>query len=365
VHPATMSTQWRSGFTEDGQFLAYSTGGASTAERETLYVIPTAMIGTAEPTMIATGVSRWTLSADGTKWFYLKDFNYNVDGEPSGTLYMRDFAGGTAAGTETRVASTLIKGGTAGGVGAFNLIINEMDQDVGVGVLQEIVAGRGNYLLINNPAGNLDDPMNVRMLLTDIGSVPIYSPDLRYSYYNKEFDQQVGTADSHILNYMTGASCALTNTLESSIFGFPFPTSAGLVFWVDNYSEATQAADGYIADPADCMRAKRKFSTSLDFWFLNGDKMIVYSDDSDGQVVTIRYAPLTEGGMNLGPAVEVQKQVGRLFGVLPDYEGVIFNVSDSGDLDGLYHYAIGATPPAGDAGAPADTGAPADAATTD
>ena len=45
-----------------------------------------------------------------------------------------------------------------------------------------------------------------------------------------------------------------------------------------------EAADGYLADPADCMRGKRKFSTAIDFWFLNGDEMMVYSDDSDGQV---------------------------------------------------------------------------------
>ena len=44
-------------------------------------------------------MSRWTLNAAGTKWFYLKDYNYNREGEPSGTLYMRDFPGG---GTRSR-----------------------------------------------------------------------------------------------------------------------------------------------------------------------------------------------------------------------------------------------------------------------
>ena len=50
------------------------------------------------------GVSRWTLNAAGTKWFYLKDYNYNREGEPSGTLYMADFPAG---GNEVKIQSAV------------------------------------------------------------------------------------------------------------------------------------------------------------------------------------------------------------------------------------------------------------------
>ena len=340
VHPTTMSTQWRSGFTQDGLFFAYSTGGPTFADRETLYVIPTAMLGTGTPTMIGPGISRWTLSGDGTRWFYLKDFNYNVDGEPSGTLYMRDFAGGTAAPAETPIASTLVKGGSTGGVGAFQPIVDQMNQDAGIGVLQNIVAARGDYLIINNPAGNLDDPTNVRTIVTDIGGMPIYSQDLRYSYYNKSFDQDIGTADSHVVNNTTGVSCALTTSLQSSIFGQPFTASAGLVFWVDNFNQATQAANGWLASPSDCMTARRQFATAADFWFINGDDRLVYSDQSDGVVVTLRHAPIL-GGIDLGPPVEIQRGVGRLFGILPDFSGVLFTLATGNpEVDGVYHSTL-------------------------
>ncbi len=110
-------------------------------------------------------MSRWTLNAAGTKWFYLKDYNYNREGEPSGTLYMADFPAG---GNEVKIQSAavppampLIPGGSSRGVGTYQVLVNQADMDAGLGLLVNVVGGRGNYRIMKNPAGSPDDPANV------------------------------------------------------------------------------------------------------------------------------------------------------------------------------------------------------------
>src|SRR6201999_1024678 len=99
--------------------------------------------------------SRWTISADGKHWFYLRDFNYDVNGAPSGTLYTADFPAGTNEKKIQRITSAppLVPGGSTGGVGAFQVLSDENDVDQGVGFLGSVVSGKGNYRVIKNPQG--------------------------------------------------------------------------------------------------------------------------------------------------------------------------------------------------------------------
>ena len=83
----------------------------------------------------------------------------------------------------------------------------------------------------------------------------------------------VGTTDSWVIKSDGMGSCALTQTLASSIFGFPFLENAGLVFWMDNFDAATDSGEGWLANPDGCPAAsKKKFSNAIDFWFVDGDK---------------------------------------------------------------------------------------------
>jgi len=355
VHPTTEASQWGSGFTSMGDYFVFSTPSTATGNRETLFYIKTTDIGTGTPTQVGDpGVSRWTLNAAGTKWFYLRDYNYNREGEPSGTLYMRDFPGGAM---ETKIQGTmpagmpLVPGGTTKGVGTYQVLVDQNDMDAGLGLLVNVVGGRGNYRIMKNPAGSPDDPANVISVVNDIATLPIYSPDLRFNYFAKAVDEMVGTTDSWVIKSDGTGSCTLTQTLASSIFGFPFLENAGLVFWMDNFDAATDSGEGWLANPDGCPAAsKKKFSNAIDFWFVDGDKGMLYSDDSDGQRVSLRYAPFSGGTLVTGQPI--QKQIDRMFAIQPNYEGVMFSITSSNQtVDGVYYLKlpVGAAP-AGDGG---------------
>jgi hypothetical protein len=336
-----------------GEYFVFSTPTAATGGRETLYYIKTTDIGSATvmPTQVGTtpGMSRWTLNAAGTKWFYLRDYNYNREGEPSGTLYMADFPGG---GNEVKIQSSgatpLIPGGMTRGVGTYQVLVGPDDLDKGLGLLVNVVGGRGNYKIMNNPAGSPDDPANVISVVNDIATLPIYSPDLRFNYFAKAVDENVGTTDSWVIKSDGMGACTLTQTLASSIFGFPFLENAGLVFWMDNFDAATDSGEGWLANPDGCPAAsKKKFSNAIDFWFVDGDKGMLYSDDSDGQRVSLRYAAYANGSLATGQPI--QRQIDRMFAIHSNYEGVMFSItSNTQSVDGVYYLKlpVGSTPAA-------------------
>ena len=90
MHPATNALRWRVGFTADGETLVLSSGGATESEVEKLvtYRADDTLGNGGMPTPMPNGenVTRWTLSADGRKIFFFKEYNYNAMGNQSGTL---------------------------------------------------------------------------------------------------------------------------------------------------------------------------------------------------------------------------------------------------------------------------------------
>ena len=148
----------------------------------------------------------------------------------------------------------------------------------------------------------------------------------------------VGTTDTWVVKSDGTGSCALTQSLSSSIFGFPFTTDSSLMFWMDNFDAATDSGEGWVANPDGCAN-KRRFASSIDFWFVDGAKALLFSDDSDGRFVTLRYAPVQSG--QLGMPVVAQRQIDRMFGVLPNFEGVLFSItSNNAAVDGVYHLPL-------------------------
>jgi hypothetical protein len=336
VHPTTEASQWGSGFTLDGAHFMFSTPSAATGNRETLFVIKTADIGTATPTQVGEpGISRWALSASGARWFYLRDYNYNRVGEPSGTLYMRDFPAGA---TETKLQGTLVPGGTLRGVGDYQVLADAAGADAGLGLLVNLVGGRGDYRVLKNPAGSPDDPLNVVPVASDIATRPLPSPDLRFFYLAKAVDEQVGTTDGWVYKADGTQGCSLTTTLASSVFGAPFTGDSSLVFWTDNFDAATDSGEGWVASPQGCA-GKRRFSAGIDFWFVDGARALLYSDDSTGQRVSLRYAPVQSG--QLGPSVTLQRQIDRMYAIRAGYQGVLFTITSNNEsVDGVYHVPL-------------------------
>jgi hypothetical protein len=360
VHPATNALRWRVGFTADGESVLLSQGGATEAEVEKLVIYKSDDLGKGgQPTPFTGGdnITRWTLSADGKKIFFFKEYNYNAMGNQSGTLWVADFPSGA---NPRELKGMRVPGGSANAVGTYRVLVDLKGVDQGVGVLTGLVMGQGNYSIIKNVAtGSLDDIANVPTVAMRTRSLPLPSPDLRFSLFAQQFSDADPTSDIWIVKNDGTGLCALTTGINGGIFGFPFTDNAGLVFWADNYDPPTLSADGLYTDPSDCTNPgkKKKFSNHADFWFVDADRMLLYSDESNGAQVSLKYAFIN--GNTLGPPVTIQERADRFFHILLDaqpadgsparFKGIVYTLSGGGDaVNGAYYYEL----PAGPGGTP-------------
>ncbi len=357
IHPATNALRWRVGFTADGESLLLSTGGAAEADVEKLYTFKSDDLGKAgvvgTPFPGGDNITRWTLSADGKKIYFLKEYNYNAMGNQSGTLWVADFPSGANA---RELKSGRVPGGSTGGAGAYRILVDAKGADQGVGVLTGLVMGRGSYSLIKNTAGALDDATNVPLVAPRTRSLPLASPDLRFSLFAQEFDMTEPTSDIWVArNDGMGQPCPMTGGIAGGIFGFPFSQSGNMVFWTDSYEPATLSADAFYADAADCNNAskKKKFSSHADFWFVDADRMLLYSDESNGAQVSLKYAWIN--GTSLSAPVTIQERADRFFHIIldaqptdgssPRFKGIVYTLSGGGDaVNGAYYYELPASP---------------------
>jgi hypothetical protein len=370
-HPTLGTSQWGAGFTADGAYFLYSTataGNGANATPETLFYIETAKIGTTPtpmPTQVGEpGISAWDISPDNTKWFYMRDYNYS-DTMPSGTLWMADFPTGA---NPVRIASPLVASGSMNGVAAYDLVLNKEGKLAWVAFMQAYNGTTGNFRILKNPAGNLEDPMNVVKVLDGMPILPSNSPDLKHGwYFLSRSEGDAPTTDSRVLHYDGTTACALSQATNSSIFGAPFFENSGLALWVDEYDSVTDTGTGYSAKPNDCT-GKKRFASKVDYWFPRGDEQLVYTDAVDGPRSELKIAKVANGELQNGELI--QKGIERFFQLLPQQEGAIFRIESTMEsANGLYYYKLPASssPPAGDAGTPpGDAGAsdakPSDAA---
>jgi hypothetical protein len=224
----------------------------------------------------------------------------------------------------------------AQGVGAIQ-VLAEAEVDKGIGFFDGVAAGKANYKLIKDR----NNPAMVTTIITNIGGVLAVSRDLRFLYFYKDFNMDNGSTTDGYIAKMDGsmtAPCALTTTLDSDQFGSPFTRNGSQVFWADNIDQVDGVGEGWTANPDGCT-GKRKFSNKVDFWFMHGDLGMVYSDEGVLDYSTLKYAPFT-GGNSLGTATVVQPQVNRIFGILTDYQAVIYNiVNATPEKDGLYLFS--------------------------
>jgi hypothetical protein len=321
------STQWRANFSRDGQQLFFSTGGKTTlpADAETLYSVLLDAGGT--PTMVGTpGISRWSISADSQKFYYLRNFNYDF-GAPAGTLMMADYPTGA-----NEVALALK-------VGAI-VPLAEGEIDRGVAFFDTVLAGKGSFKYLKDRTKTT--PADVITVAAGIGGTLGISRDLRYLYYYKDADQDFGWTDGYVAhmdgsdmkNGKTGG-CVLTDQLNSDQYGTSFLPSGGLIFWVDNIDKVDGVGQGWVANPEGCT-GKQQFSDKIDFWFLHESDAILYSDEGTRDFSTIKLDTILGGTMLRGSPTVVQRQSDRIYGVLANWKAVVFNIVGAPASDGLY-----------------------------
>jgi hypothetical protein len=133
-------------------------------------------------------------------------------------------------------------------------------------------------------------------------------------------------------------SCTLTSTLESDQFGSPFTRNGQQVFWADNIDQIDGVGEGWMANPEGCA-GRRKWADKIDFWFLRNNDGMVFSDQGMLDYASLEVVTFP-GGNTLGTPARIQGQVNRIYGVLPDFKGLLFTVVNSPpDSDGIYLYS--------------------------
>lgn len=355
--------QWGSAFSRDGEWFAYSTGGKTTAEVESLFAVKT--VDTADRSQyieVGSRISRWQMSLDGKRWYYLRNFNYNRDGAPSGTLTVADFPGGVD--NETTLASK---------VGAYVLMNDGSETDRGIGIFTNVMGGQGKLAIIKD----WKKPDEVQDVVSGINGA-FMSRDLRYTLYSKNCDPDTGQCDLWIAKNDGTGSCNLVRDSTTDQFGSPFLDNAGMVFWADKIDPSLGVGEGWRANPDGCGQKTRFAPNGVDFWHPVRNEGLIYTDEGDGEVATLKVAPIANNVFPSMPTV-VQRQIGRIFSLLlPAYDVGVFTLrAEIKHIDGLYGVGLPfSTAPRPDAGVDrviAEPGAPetsgsdvrADVATTD
>ena len=325
----SQSSQWRAALTRLGDTLAFSTGGLTVAERETLYV--TKLATPEVVTMVKPGVSRWSISADGTKVYFLANYNYDTMGAPAGTMTMMDFPSGA---NEKTLAPM---------VGAIQ-VLAEGEVDKGIGFFDSVIAGKATYKIMKDR----NMPTAVTTVITNIGGVLALSRDQKLLYFYRDFNMDNGsTTDGYIVKTDgTMESCSLTTTLESDQFGSPFSRNGQLVLWADNIDQIDGVGEGWVANPDPTGRnmqgcnGRKKYSDKMDFWFLHGDDGMVYSDEGVLDYSALKFMTFP-GGNSVGSPTLIQQQVNRIYAILPGFEGIIYTIVNStAEKDGLYGWTM-------------------------
>jgi hypothetical protein len=360
IHPTRFNdvSKWDVGFSRDGSQFCYSTGRTAD-DGENLWCFATAnlpanavAVGTRNTTPMVADAANWQISRDSQKLYYLKDFNYSEAGNPDGVLTMVDYP--TAANPVALAES----------VGGYVLLSDGTNTDKGVAILTEVAQKRGAFRFIRDR----NAPANVVTIASTVASASI-SQDLRYTYFSKKIDAQTNLRDAYVArnNEATAVKVAPTCTLQSKTttdsWGSPFLAKSGLVFWVDDVDSNVFSGKGMVANPADCSN-KVQFAKDLDFWFTVNDEGIIYSDDLDIDVVSLRYLRTTDGKTwpTGGAGLPLQKQASRVYGMsLPKYDMLIVEMNQGFPSDGLYYAKL---PFGSPIVTPADAGV-ADAGTAD
>jgi hypothetical protein len=345
LNPNTPVPSWYARFSHDGKYFAYSTGSPPVTPNgkdvpETLYYVETDKIGVAAPTQIGEpGLSRWEISPDDGRWFYLRDFNYHSS-DPSGTLYMADFPSGN---NPIKLSSDLLASGAKGGVGWFSLLPTSGPAPslAGIEVLQNvknIPMYEGDPVLIRNPTSSLTDPTNVVRGPPVSFLLPTISPDLKYLYYSINSPSSTVYQDAYIWNMETKSSCTLSAAPDTSAKGDVFSRNGDLTFWALQ-TKPGFPSDAWVAHTADCVNQRKRFATRVASWFLSDDDRMLLIDDVDNDIGTLRVAEITSG--ELTPTSVVQTRIrSQHWTLLPNQEGVLYTVIAEPETSGVYFYKL-------------------------
>jgi hypothetical protein len=272
--------------------------------------------------MVAPDVDQWTVSADSKKWFWLKTFNFDVNGAPSGTLQSAPYPGGAAPVT------------IATGVGDYNEA-----GSTGILYRTKVTTDLGTLLL----TPDRDMPATVKMVDTGVAFVFEVTKDGTNATYTKNI-QSLATNIFLFDVYVAGAAgvtpCALTKT-PIAFLPPTFLAGGTMAAW-GRFNNQTGEVEGVATTVAGC--STTKFASDAFGWTAIADEGLVFLDtlnpDPAINEATLRYAKIQNGALPAAGTV-VQARAGLEFStLLPALPAVVYTITSNTSADGLYVNAM-------------------------
>lgn len=287
---------------------------------------------------VATGVSRWSATADGTRWFWLSGFA-NVNGTTIGDLQ-------TAAWD---------------GSGAITMIPGVHDYAPSASGPVAALTGTLELKSVKNPA---TAPTSVIDL--DSGVKGLLAVGAEHVVYLKRFDSIFPLSDGYVrrIDGTQATPCTLTTAPDVLRYGFRFLPDASGLLWarvttLDVPIGDLPPIDATLTNLSTCSRTIIGSKVGDGDWDVANGAGLVFIDQSDNADGSLRYRGLA-GGPTVEPATLIHTRVDSFIPVFPP-GGVLFTVNAGSSKDGLYLNVARGGSSGGDGGTPANDAAANDA----
>jgi hypothetical protein len=269
---------FRIGFSNDGQYLIYTSAATADAATPRLRIVKMDNLATSTASEILSDVMQWELSLDGTKIFYLTDFDDVVG---AGRLTMADFPSGA------NVQSSPFR------TGKYVVVSGAKGEDRGIGFFVE-PGGRflSEYRLIASRNAFTTSELVFRYTnpLEDFQ----ISVDSQYVGYAKADPTQ--GFNGYIVRSDGTRECILNSERDHPAFEYSFLPSSEVVFWVEEAPDSSDFQDAWFGNPDGC-RDRRLFAQHIAFYTSVRNAGLIFGDALDLVTDTfqLKYAAFERG----------------------------------------------------------------------
>jgi hypothetical protein len=295
---------------------------------------------------VASDISRWSASADGTRWYWLSGYGAAM---VTGTL-MGDLQTASLDGTGV---STMI-------VGVHDYSASSSGPVVALTGLFELKS-------VKNPA---TAPTSVIDLDSGVRGLMAVGPE--HVVYLKKFDSIFPLSDAYVrrIDGTQQTACTLTGQLDGVRYGLHFLPDSSALLWarvvtLDIPVGDLPPIDAILTNLGTCSRTIVASKVGDGDWGVADGTGVVVIDQSDNSDGSLRFRRLTSPGtLDPLPATLIHTRVDSFIPVFPMPGVVVFTVNAGSSKDGLYLNVARGGQGGADGGAGADA-APSGSAGTD
>jgi hypothetical protein len=263
---------------------------------------------------VASDVTGWSASPDGSRWYWLSQFN------------------------ATTLAGTLQSAPFPGGASPVTIAANTLGYDFPTPTSLLVVDTQKQMLGFADPVGA---PAASQVLDTGVVRLARISKQGHVAYAKTLLTSGNATFSDLFVKKSDGTgACTVTSTtngVPSQVF---FPSGSGAVAWIER---ATAAVTAQYTRLSDCMRMS--LGTSVVGIRPIGDRAVLFADEfvSAAQTGTLRFRNVAAGNaISADPATQISRQVGTFIVTsAPTFDAVVYTVNGGSNDDGVYIRSFG------------------------